>query len=50
MGFGFTSYAKEDERAGEGVQDQTSCLAGSPADQLKAESSLQAWHMPVRPA
>ncbi len=49
MGLGTTSYAKQDEAAGEAVQDQTTCLdADSPADQLRAERSLQAWHTPVR--
>ena len=51
MGLGTTSYAKEDGRAGESVQVQTYCLdAGSPEDQLKAETSLQAWHTLVRSA
>ena len=51
MGLGSTSYAREEEEAGEAVQEQTkSHDAESPADQLRAESSLQAWHTTVRPA
>ncbi len=50
MGRGTTGNATEDDGAGEGVQEQTNSFGGeNPADQLRAESSLQAWHVPVRP-
>lgn len=49
MGLGTASYATEDEGAGGAVQEQTnSPSAASPADQLRAESSLHAWHTMVR--
>ncbi len=51
MGRGTTGNATEDDAAGEGVQEQTNSLdPESSADQLRAESSLQAWHTSVRPA